>query len=121
LATTSVSAGGTVALTLYWQDQTPIAQRFTVFTHLLDAHNKVVAQHDGEPAGGTRPTTTWKPGERITDQHGIAIPATLPPGAYTLEVGMYLPASGVRALEAPPGQPAVDHLLLGQVTVQPAP
>jgi mannosyltransferase len=121
LATSSVGAGGTVALTLTWQDQAPIAQRYTVFTHLLDGQNKVVAQHDGEPAGGTRPTTTWKPGERIADQHGIAIPANLPPGAYTLEVGMYLPASGVRAHVVRPGEPSVDHLLLGQVTVQPAP
>lgn len=119
LASSKVRPGGTVALTLHWQDQTAITQRFTVFTHLLDAKNKVVAQHDGEPAGGTRPTTTWKPGERIDDQHGIAVPANLPPGRYTLEIGMYLPASGVRAMILRTGAAPVGHLLLGQVTVQP--
>lgn len=121
LESSSVRAGGTAALTLHWQDQAPITQRFTVFTHLLDSHNKVVAQHDGEPAGGTRPTTTWEPGERIDDLHGIAIPAGVPPGIYTIEVGMYLPATGVRALITRSGAPPVDHLLLEQVVVQPPP
>jgi len=36
-----------------------------------------------------RPTTTWKLGEQVEDNYGIAIPVTLPAGSYTLEIGMY--------------------------------
>jgi hypothetical protein len=38
---------------------------------------------------GTRPTTTWAPGEVITDTRALALPATLPPGKYRLVVGWY--------------------------------
>jgi 4-amino-4-deoxy-L-arabinose transferase-like glycosyltransferase len=117
-----VHPGDTLALTLIWQADHPIAQRYTVFTHVLDGNNKVVAQHDGEPAGGVRPTTTWQPGERIEDHHGLVLPATLPLGTYTIEVGLYIPQTGQRAVTVgSAGQPAVDHILPGKITVKAAP
>ena len=110
--------GATLGVTLEWVADAPIDGRYTVFTHLLNAQNKVVAQHDGEPAGGTRPTTTWRPGERVSDMHGLALPADLPPGVYTVEVGMYLP-SGRRARVLGAGDgPGSDRLLLGRVEVR---
>jgi hypothetical protein len=119
LETPVVAPGSTARLLLTWQDIAPIAARYTVFAHLLGVGDTVVAQHDGEPAGATRPTTTWRVGERIADRHGIAVPADLPPGSYAIEVGMYLPQGGQRAQVLPgPGRAASDHLLLGRVTVR---
>jgi len=110
--------GSTLRLVLTWRDVAPIDARYTVFTHLLDGNNKVVTQHDGEPAGSTRPTTTWQVGEQIVDLHGMVLPSRLPPGAYTVEVGMYASATLVRAPLLPdPGQAATDRVLLGKVTV----
>jgi mannosyltransferase len=110
--------GGAVEITLNWRDQAPIADRYTVFTHVLDANDHVVAQHDGEPAGGTRPTTAWQPGETVQDRHGIVLPALLPAGTYTIEVGMYLPQGGTRAeVLDDAGHVVADHVVLGSIAV----
>jgi hypothetical protein len=104
--------GDTLDLTLVWRDaQGPTPDRWKVFTHLLDANSSVVAQRDAEPADNLRPTTGWNRGEQIEDNYGIAIPADLPPGSYTLEIGMYV--GDRRAVFD--GQ--ADHLVLGQVQV----
>ncbi|MGI9147784.1 MAG: glycosyltransferase family 39 protein [Chloroflexota bacterium] len=114
LASRSLTAGETLALTLVWRSENgPTGDRWKVFTHLLDASSMVVAQRDAEPSDNLRPTTTWRPGERIEDNYGIAVPANLPPGDYTLEIGMY--AGEKRADFAGKG----NHLVLGHVQVQP--
>jgi hypothetical protein len=114
LASWSSKPGETLALTLVWRaDQGPTSDRWKVFTHLLDEGSRVVAQRDTEPSDSLRPTTSWQPGERIEDNYGIAIPANLPAGSYTLEIGMY--AGERRSKFAGRG----DHLVLGEVVVQP--
>ncbi len=70
-----------------------------------------MAQRDAEPADNLRPTTSWKKGEQVQDNYGIAIPPDLPAGSYTLEIGMY--EGDRRAQIAGAG----DHLNLGQVRV----
>mgnify|MGYP006883662144 CR=1 FL=1 len=62
-------------------------QQVPVF--LLDAAGALRAQHDGFPAGGDRPTSAWTPGEIVFDAHSIRLPADLPPGEYTVIVGLY--------------------------------
>jgi hypothetical protein len=51
----------------------------------------VIAQHDGDPAGGFTPTTRWRAGELVADRHRVALPAGLAPGEYGLKAGMYQP------------------------------
>ena len=76
---------------------------YTVFLHLEDSQGKLVAQSDGLPAAGTRPTSAWAPGEVIADRRVLALPAGLPAANYRLTAGMYLletlerlPALGAR-------------------------
>ena len=112
LASRTLKPGDTVALTLVWRAAGgPTADRWKVFTHLLDGNSKVVAQRDAEPADNLRPTTTWARGEQVEDNYGIAIPDNLPDGTYTLEIGMY---AGERRSTFD-GQ--ADHLVLGQIQV----
>jgi mannosyltransferase len=114
LASRSLRPGETLALTLVWRaDRGATSDRWKVFTHLLNSASVVVAQRDAEPADNLRPTTTWNPGERIEDNYGIVVPNDLPAGSYTLEIGMY--AGERRATFTGRG----DHLILGQVQVQP--
>jgi hypothetical protein len=80
---------------------------------LLDGASLVVAQRDAEPSDNLRPTTSWRRGERIEDNYGILVPADLPAGSYTLEIGMY---SGERRTRF---NGHGDHLVLGEVQVQP--
>ncbi|WP_420640723.1 6-pyruvoyl-tetrahydropterin synthase-related protein [Candidatus Leptofilum sp.] len=87
----SLAAGETLNLELVWRAETELSESYRVFVHLLAGDGRIVAQSDGLPAGWTRPTTGWLPGEFIVDPHAIPLPATLPPGDYTLTTGLYLP------------------------------
>ena len=81
---------------------TELSESYRVFVHLLSEDGRIVAQADGLPAGWTRPTTGWLPGEFIIDRHTIALPTTLPSGNYTLTTGLYLPNAS--RLQQPNGQ-----------------
>ena len=94
-----------LTVTLVWRAERTPAESYRVFLHLLDPQGRLVAQADGEPAGWTRPTTGWLPGEIITDQRGLTVPADAPVGRYTLSAGLYLP--GFPPLSAPDGTTSV--------------
>lgn len=91
-----VHPGETLHLTLYWQALSPMAEDYTVFTHLLLPPGQVWAQDDQQPHEGQTPTSTWQPGQVIEDQYELSLPVEAPPGVYEIEVGLYLPATGDR-------------------------
>ena len=80
------------SLTLYWQALTSDLADYTVFVHVLDAAGQVVAQSDAQPRDGAYPTSLWAANEFISDTYTF----DLPPGAYPLELGLYLPETGER-------------------------
>ncbi len=86
----TVRAGDALAVTLFWRTDEPLDRRYKVFVHLYaNPDAPPPAQHDSEPGGGLAPTTGWTPGETVIDRHGLLIPPDLPPGEYTLAVGLY--------------------------------
>jgi hypothetical protein len=82
--------GDNIHLTIFWQCLEEMEQSYTVFTHLVDAGDSIVAQKDNPPVDGFHPTTKWEVGEIVRDQYDLVIPPETPPGWYRLEVGMYL-------------------------------
>jgi hypothetical protein len=56
----------------------------------------VWAQKDEQPQDGNAPTSTWRRGQQIEDRFVIDLPAEMPPGLYTVEIGLYDPDSGER-------------------------
>jgi hypothetical protein len=78
-----------VHLVLYWQAQAEMETSYTVFTHLLDAQQRIRGQKDSLPLSGARPTTGWLPGEVIADEYAIPVQPDAPPGEYSLEIGLY--------------------------------
>ena len=95
LPAAAVTTAEPLPLTLYWRalDGTS-PMDYMVFTHLLAGDGHLVAQHDGGPAGGTRPTTGWTPGETIVDSHLLAFYDTAYTGPARIVVGLYEPAAG---------------------------
>jgi len=87
-----VRAGQTFALTLHWQALNAPQKDYKVFVHVLDANDQVVAQQDNAPRQNYYPTRIWDAGERVPDAHTLNVP----PGKYTILVGMYDPVSGER-------------------------
>ena len=105
--------GDVIRAQLAWSADATPKRAYKVFLHLLDGAGNVVAQHDGEPAGGSRPTTGWAAGERVIDNHGVLLPPGLPSGSYTLRLGLY------DAFD-PGARPAVDGadgLELGRIVI----
>jgi hypothetical protein len=86
---TSARPGESLLLTLWWQALADLGDERSVLMHLLDRNGVKVAQADGVPARGARPTSQWRAGDTIIDTHQLALPAELPPGDYTLAFGMY--------------------------------
>lgn len=92
----SVLPGDLMTVTFYWMAREPDGRDYTVFVHLLDEAGQLVAQSDGQPRAGTYPTSIWSAGERIVDEHVLVLPPDLPPGDYSIRVGLYDAASGAR-------------------------
>jgi hypothetical protein len=90
------SAEGTLTVTLHWHCLHPPGGDYTVFAHLLDGNGNVVTQSDGQPQGGTYPTSVWNTGEVVADKRLLSLPSGLPAGDYRLRVGLYLLETGER-------------------------
>ncbi len=108
-----VPAGDVLQLSLQWRADNPGDVRYKVFLQLLDADSQVVAQRDAEPVGESRPTNTWRPGESITDRHGLLVPPGTPPGTYRLIAGLYDRSTGRRVATAT----GSDTIELGAIQV----
>jgi hypothetical protein len=91
-----VEPGGALRLALEWLTEQPVDDSYSVFIHLIDADGTLHAQYDSVPGGGLLPMTIWEPGEAIVDRVALTLPDDLPAGSYTIQVGVYDPASGLR-------------------------
>jgi len=120
LSAEQIAPGDTLLLTLYWQALTPIPVRYTVFTHLLDASERIVAQVDSEPQGGGMPTDRWGVGQIIQDNYALTVNPNASSGPHVVEAGMYLLETLKRlpARDADSGTPLGDRVLLGTVEVR---
>ena len=107
-------AGRRVTLVLYWRGGQESEQSWTVFSHLLGEGNRVLAQHDGIPGGGTRPTSGWAEGEVVEDRHELSVSEGTAPGEYEIEAGLYDARSGERLSLDGGG----DRVVLGRVSVK---
>ena len=110
----AAQAGDVVGARLLWSADATPGRAYKVFLHLLDEKGQVIAQRDGEPGGGARPTTSWMAGEQVTDNHGLLLPPDLPPGDYTLRLGLYDALDPSRRLATDGG----DGLPLGMIRIR---
>ena len=91
--------GQALCLMLNWQSAGDLRSDYTAFVHLNGPPNPATnsplwVQHDGIPAAGRRPTTSWQPGEIVNDMHVFIIPADIASGRYQIDVGLYDSHSG---------------------------
>lgn len=110
---------GVLRVTLYWETVATPATSYKVFTHLINAEGRVETQRDGVPVQGSRPTTTWRAGERIIDTYDIPIEG-VPAERYSLKVGFYDPVTGERlspVRDVTGAVQAKDQIVLEEVVI----
>ncbi len=83
-------------LSLVWQPLKPTTASYTVFAQLISTDGRVLAQSDSLPANGARPTTGWRTGEYILDEHLVAFHADATAATANLIVGLYDAATNQR-------------------------
>ena len=69
---------------------------YTVFIHLLDESQQLLAQKDKPPLKGAVPTTSWKAGQIITDIYQLTVRADAHPTTGHIVIGMYNSLTGER-------------------------
>jgi hypothetical protein len=97
----SPHAGEPLVVTLDWLAFRPADRDYTVSVQLVGPPNPangspLWAQEDKQPAGESYPTTAWQEGETISEAYRLQIPTDAPRGEYSVQVSLYLLATGAR-------------------------
>jgi hypothetical protein len=99
-------------LILSWKTSEPLPIDYTIFLHLVDSQNNILAQNDAQPFWlAPYPTRRWPSNQMILDSHMIQPP--LPVGSYQLRLGLY----DWQTFERLPLETGQDSLSLGEIEV----
>lgn len=79
----------TLQISLHWKALNQTDTNYKVFTHLVDAQGKLIAQADTEPGQGKFPTQYWQLGDAIDDTITIPIPANTDLTQAKVLLGLY--------------------------------
>ncbi|MBN1887213.1 MAG: glycosyltransferase family 39 protein [Thermoflexales bacterium] len=118
---TSVQAGGSISITLYWQTLSKPDRDYSVFVHLLDEHElEVQAKGPAYPGRGNLLATTLQPGQSWAETWVVPVHSTAyTPARLRWEIGLYDAGSGQRlAAVDESGQSLGDHIRFGQVALE---
>lgn len=88
LPETTLAAGESGDVTLYWKALTKLSEDYIVSLRLTDGRF-YYWRHDGRPAADTYPTTSWPADQVVKGDLRFEVPPGTPPGSYYLEVGSY--------------------------------
>ncbi|MCC7161094.1 MAG: DUF2079 domain-containing protein [Anaerolineae bacterium] len=74
----TLRAGKQARVVLYWTALETMDRGYRISVQLVDGDGQVVAEHEGEPALGSVPTTKWLRERNVRDVHYLDIPADAP-------------------------------------------
>ena len=94
-------------LILWWRSYVEVGKDYTVFVHLCEEDGGIAAQGDSPPMRNGFPTSLWKEGDMVRDEHIIELPSDLAEGTYFIAVGLYDPGT----MERLPAFESGQHLL----------
>ena len=89
LSPSEPSPEASLRVKLFWQSDGRLERDYHVFVHLLDEQGDLVAQHDGVPRQGQRPSWDWRYLEVIEDGHRIPLHDVQGGKSYDIYAGIY--------------------------------
>jgi 4-amino-4-deoxy-L-arabinose transferase-like glycosyltransferase len=90
-------------INLYWQTQHALPEDYMLFVHLLNAAGDKVGQRDALLRQDEYPSSRWQPDEIVIERADVPLPP-LPPGFYTVRIGVYSPQTGERLMLSQTGR-----------------
>ncbi len=112
-----VRPGDIVPVVLYWRALTDLETNYQSFVHVAQPLDVAWAQEDHLNPGGL-PTSRWPTDRYVWDEYSIRLPQQLPPGTYSVNVGIYSLSDGGRRLQRVDGiDTARDSIVIGSIEV----
>ncbi len=105
-------ADDALAIDLYWQTDRALPEDYQVFIHVFDVAGNRVAQRDSGPVDNRYPSSQWRVDTLIADSHRLVFEQPLPPGDYTVRMGLYRLSDGTRLTITGADERAQDNSLL---------
>ena len=104
-----------LSIRLAWRVIAAVDAPLAAFVHVYDANGGLAAQSDGPPGQGLAPQVLWQAGDGLSDERLIDV-SSLPPGVYSVGVGIYNAADGVRLTAKTDDRNLADDILpLGRI------
>jgi hypothetical protein len=119
-AQATVRAGSMVQIDLVWRPRPALyTDTYLAMLELRDEAGAVVQSWEAVLGGWAYPSSTWRAGFPVLDQHRLAVTSTTPPGAYILTLRL-LRNSDRQVVTARSGwwTPAEDAMEIGEVMVE---
>lgn len=85
----AVRPGEPVVVTLRWRTLDAPGRNLSVYVQVLAPSGRKVGQRDSFPGGGLAPTAYWRAGVELIERITVPLEPDLPPGEYTVLVGLY--------------------------------
>jgi hypothetical protein len=105
----TVQAGDWALLTLRWRALEPLTTSYVVRVRLHDNTGREIARYDIQPLDGHWPTEQWPEGTQVWDYHDLFIQPDVPPGRYSVIVGLYPEGQSENGLRPESNAAPSDH------------
>lgn len=97
-----VHPGESLQINLTWRINKHLPRDYALFIHVLDSAGKLVTQRDAIMRQDEYPTSRWQEDEIVVERADLPLPP-LPPGGYTLKIGVYHMETGEGLALVDPG------------------
>jgi len=109
--------GDTIQIMITWHVLNRVPAPYTTFIHVTDRSGRIAAQLARPPLGGSRPTDTWRTGEKFLDPYTLPLPAETRPGSYWVRIGLYRTDGRLPVIDPGSAQAEQDAVLVHKITV----
>lgn len=115
---TEFRPGDAVQVIVTWHVLEQMSESYDVFIHIIDRDGRILTQRDEPPLGGSRPTNTWQPAEKLLDPHTLSLPPNAAPGVYQVYVGMYRGDRRLAVVDPGFAEAKEDAILVREIRVR---